>query len=201
MLRPILTGVTAYISTGLDYLVILMIIFSRVKPQDRWLVLIGDFIGTLILVGSSLALAFFLGFVPTPWVLGLLGLIPIYLGIKLGLQGDDDDVAAVERRVSQPRGLIASVVLITVATCGADNIGIYVPLFTTVAASQILLILITFAGMVVVFWELGFRLATLPVIAGVLEKWGRHLTVVVYILLGGYILWDNGTIHQLLRWL
>ncbi|ARQ93298.1 cadmium resistance transporter [Levilactobacillus brevis] len=201
MLRPILTGVTDYISTGLDYLVILMIIFSRVKPQDRWLVLIGDFIGTLILVGSSLALAFFLGFVPTPWVLGLLGLIPIYLGIKLGLQGDDDDVAAVERRVSQPRGLIASVVLITVATCGADNIGIYVPLFTTVAASQIPLILITFAGMVVVFWELGFRLATLPVIAGVLEKWGRHLTVVVYILLGGYILWDNGTIHQLLRWL
>ncbi|MGV7366353.1 cadmium resistance transporter, partial [Mycobacterium kansasii] len=67
MLRPILTGVTDYISTGLDYLVILMIIFSRVKPQDRWLVLIGDFIGTLILVGSSLALAFFLGFVPTPW--------------------------------------------------------------------------------------------------------------------------------------
>ncbi|WP_354631209.1 cadmium resistance transporter [Levilactobacillus brevis] len=67
--------------------------------------------------------------------------------------------------------------------------------------SQIPLILITFAGMVVVFWELGFRLATLPVIAGVLEKWGRHLTVVVYILLGGYILWDNGTIHQLLRWL
>ena len=201
MLRPILTGVTAYISTGLDYLVILMIIFSRVKPQDRWLVLIGDFIGTLILVGSSLTLAFFLGFVPTPWVLGLLGLIPIYLGIKLGLQGDDDDVAAVERRVSQSRGLMASVVLITVATCGADNIGIYVPLFTTVATSQIPLILITFAGMVVVFWELGFRLATLPVIAGVLEKWGRHLTVVVYILLGGYILWDNGTIHQLLRWL
>lgn len=201
MLQPILTGVTAYISTGLDYLVILMIIFSRVKPQDRWLVLIGDFIGTLILVGSSLALAFFLGFVPTPWVLGLLGLIPIYLGIKLGLQGDDDDVAAVERRVSQPRGLIANVVLITVATCGADNIGIYVPLSTTVATSQIPLILITFAGMVVVFWELGFRLATLPVIAGVLEKWGRHLTVVVYILLGGYILWDNGTIHQLLRWL
>ena len=201
MLRPILTGVTAYISTGLNYLVILMIIFSRVKHQDRWLVLIGDFIGTLILVGSSLALAFFLGFVPTPWVLGLLGLIPIYLGIKLGLQGDDDDVAAGERRVSQPRGLIANVVLITVATCGADNIGIYVPLFTTVAASQIPLILITFAGMVVVFWELGFRLATLPVIAGVLEKWGRHLTVVVYILLGGYILWDNGTIHPLLRWL
>ncbi|MBY7145498.1 cadmium resistance transporter, partial [Levilactobacillus brevis] len=138
MLRPILTGVTAYISTGLDYLVILMIIFSRVKPQDRWLVLIGDFIGTLILVGSSLTLAFFLGFVPTPWVLGLLGLIPIYLGIKLGLQGDDDDVAAVERRVSQPRGLIASVTLITVATCGADNIGIYVPLFTTVATRDCL---------------------------------------------------------------
>jgi len=198
MYKTILTGVTAYISTGLDYLVILMVIFGRVKHQDRWLVLIGDFLGTIVLVGSSLALAFFLGFVPAPWLLGLLGLIPIFLGIKLWVQGDDDDEAAIASKVTDPKSLIGSVALITMATCGADNVGIYVPLFTTVATNEIPLILVTFAVMVVIFWELGYRLACLPKVAAVLDRQGRYITVAVYILLGLYILWDNGTVQHLL---
>jgi len=122
-MKTILTGVTAYISTGLDYLIILMVIFGRVKHQDRWLVLIGDFLGTIILVGSSLAISFFLGFVPAPWLLGFLGLIPIYLGIKLWVAGDDDDTDDIAAKVADPKRLIWSVALITMATCGADNVG------------------------------------------------------------------------------
>ncbi|MFC6206809.1 cadmium resistance transporter [Levilactobacillus tongjiangensis] len=198
MVKTILTGVTAYISTGLDYLIILMVIFSRVKHQDRWLVLVGDFVGTIVLVGSSLILALVLGFVPAPWLLGLLGLIPIYLGLKLWFQGDDDDTAEIANRVTNPQSLIMSVAVITMATCGADNVGIYVPLFTTVEPAAIPLILLTFAVMVVLFWEIGYRLACLPKVATVLEKQGRYLTIAVYILIGLYILWDNGTFAHFL---
>ncbi|KRK37371.1 cadmium resistance transporter [Levilactobacillus parabrevis] len=197
MLKTILTGVTAYISTGLDYLIILMVIFGRVKHQDRWLVLVGDFLGTTVLVGSSLIVAFFLGFVPAPWLLGLLGLIPIYLGIKLWVQGDDDDAGEIAAKVAKPQSLIWNVALITVATCGADNIGIYVPIFTTVAPATIPLILLTFAVMVILFWEIGYRLACLPKVAEVLEKQGRYITIAVYLLIGLYILWDSGTIQHL----
>ena len=198
MVKTILTGVTAYISTGLDYLIILMVIFSRVKHQDRWLVLVGDFVGTIVLVGSSLILALVLGFVPAPWLLGLLGLIPIYLGLKLWFQGDDDDTAAIANQVTNPQSLIMSVAVITMATCGADNVGIYVPLFTTVEPAAIPVILLTFAVMVVLFWEIGYRLACLPKVATVLEKQGRYLTIAVYILIGLYILWDNGTFAHFL---
>lgn len=198
MLKTILTGVTAYVSTGLDYLIILMVIFSRVKHQDRWLVLVGDFVGTIVLVGSSLILALVLGFVPAPWLLGLLGLIPIYLGLKLWFQGDDDDTAAIANQVTNPQSLIMSVAVITMATCGADNVGIYVPLFTTVEPAAIPVILLTFAVMVVLFWEIGYRLACLPKVATVLEKQGRYLTIAVYILIGLYILWDNGTFAHFL---
>ncbi|WP_341780341.1 cadmium resistance transporter [Levilactobacillus sp. HBUAS70063] len=198
-MKTILTGVTAYISTGLDYLIILMVIFGRVKHQDRWLVLIGDLLGTTVLVGSSLAIAFFLGFVPASWLLGLLGLIPIYLGIKLWFQGDDDDTDAIANKVARPQGLIGSVALITMATCGADNVGIYVPIFTTVAPSTIPLILATFAVMVVIFWEIGYRLACLPKVADVLEKQGRYITIAVYILIGLYIMADSGTFQHLIQ--
>ncbi|KRO04491.1 permease, cadmium resistance protein [Levilactobacillus paucivorans] len=176
-----------------------MVIFGRVKHEDRWLVLIGDFLGTIALVGCSLAIAFFLGFVPAPWLLGLLGLIPIFLGIKLWVAGDDDDTDAIAAKVADPKRLIGSVALITIATCGADNVGIYVPLFTTVAPSTIPLILLTFAVMVVIFWEIGYRLACLPKVADILEKEGRYITVVVYILIGLYILWDSGTVPHLIH--
>lgn len=199
MIKTILTGVTAYISTGLDYLIILMVIFGRVKRQDRWLVLAGDFLGTIVLVGGSLAIAFFLGFVPAPWLLGLLGLIPIYLGIKLWVQGDDDDPDAIANKVASPKGLIGNVALITMATCGADNVGIYVPIFTTVAPTTIPLILLTFAVMVVIFWEIGYRLACIPRVAAVLEKQGRYITIAVYILIGLYIMGDSGTFQHLLQ--
>ncbi|TGD19863.1 CadD family cadmium resistance transporter [Levilactobacillus suantsaiihabitans] len=199
MMKTILTGVTAYISTGLDYLIILMVIFARVKHQDRWLVLIGDFLGTIVLVGSSLLIAFFLGFVPAPWLLGFLGLIPIYLGIKLWVQGDDDDTDAIAAKVANPKRLIGQVALITMATCGADNVGIYVPIFTTVAPNTIPLILLTFAVMVVIFWEIGYRLACLPKVSDVLEREGRYITVAVYILIGLYIMYDSGTFQHLLR--
>ncbi|MCH4124350.1 MAG: cadmium resistance transporter [Levilactobacillus sp.] len=199
MMKTILTGVTAYISTGLDYLIILMVIFARVKHQDRWLVLIGDFLGTIVLVGSSLLIAFFLGFVPAPWLLGFLGLIPIYLGIKLWVQGDDDDTDAIAAKVANPKRLIGQVALITMATCGADNVGIYVPIFTTVAPNTIPLILLTFAVMVVIFWEIGYRLACLPKVADILEREGRYITVAVYILIGLYIMYDSGTFQHLLR--
>ena len=41
---------------------------------------------TLIVV--SLFFAFVLNYVPEKWILGLLGLIPIYLGIKVAIYDD-----------------------------------------------------------------------------------------------------------------
>jgi len=49
--------------------------------------------------------------VPQTWILGLLGIIPMIMGINCNT------------------GTIINVTIITITTCGADNIGIYVPLF------------------------------------------------------------------------
>ena len=49
---------------------------------------IGQYLGSVILILVSLFLAFVLNYVPEKWVLGLLGLIPIYLGIKVAIYDD-----------------------------------------------------------------------------------------------------------------
>ncbi|WPQ30013.1 cadmium resistance transporter [Lacticaseibacillus paracasei] len=144
MLNDIVTGVTAYIATSLDYVVILMIIFGTVAREDRRLVYFGDLFGTGILVAASLLMAFVLKLVPEEWILGLLGLIPIGMGLKLLLFGEDDDDSVITERMGRQTNVVLNVAIITIATCGTDNIGIYVPMFAQMFITSTGTVLIVF---------------------------------------------------------
>ncbi|WP_048000730.1 cadmium resistance transporter [Lactiplantibacillus herbarum] len=199
MQTAIFTGITAYISTSIDYLIILMVIFGSINHKDRWLVYWGDLLGTAVLVIASLIMAFVLGFVPQEWLLGLLGLIPIFMGIRLLIVGESDDDEIVEDQIKKRRNLIINVAVITIATCGADNIGIYVPIFTQATTSSLIIILLTFLVMLTLFCYIGYLLIKIPKVADILERYGMYITAIVYIGLGGYIIWESGTFQQLLR--
>ncbi|APX73278.1 permease [Companilactobacillus allii] len=195
MLKSILTGVTAYISTSIDYLIVLMVIFGTIGNNRKWSVYLGDIFGTSILVGISLILTFFVGFVPQKWLLGMLGIIPILMGLKLLIIGESDD-DEVEKGMKRHTNVVLSVALITVATCGADNIGIYVPIFVQSNWSQIIVIIITFFFMLSLFCYIGYLLGRVPKVAGILERFGKYITSVVYILIGMGILIESGSISH-----
>lgn len=198
MLTLIFSGVTAYISTSIDYLVILMLIFCRASSKnERLTVYLGDLLGTSVLVIISLILAFVLHFIPATWLLGILGLIPIIMGMKLIVNGEENTDTVVNQKLNARRGFLLNVAMITIATCGADNIGIYVPFFVTLSVSGILIVLLTFTVMLTIFCYLGYLLAKVPVIAKSLEKYGRWITAAVYILLGLYIMFESGTFNKL----
>ena len=64
-------------------------IFARANTRKEYRdIYIGQYLGSVILILVSLFLAFVLNYVPEKWVLGLLGLIPIYLGIKVAIYDD-----------------------------------------------------------------------------------------------------------------
>jgi len=197
--KIILSGATAYISTSIDYLIILMLIFSQVRShKQRWAVYFGDLLGTGTLVLAALILAFILHLVPAEWVLGILGIIPILMGLKLLIKGEEDTDDIVHETISSQRGLMLNVATITIATCGADNIGIYVPFFVTLSPSAIVIVLLTFLVMLTLFFIAGYSLVKVPIIAGILEKYGRWLTAAVYILIGLYIMVESGTLTKFL---
>lgn len=61
-------------------------IFARAKTRKEYRdIYIGQYLGSIILILVSLFLAYVLNYVPEKWILGLLGLIPIYLGIKVAI--------------------------------------------------------------------------------------------------------------------
>jgi len=195
MFKTIISAATAYISTSLDYLLILMVIFARRK--QFWPIYLGDIVGTSVLVAVSLLLAFFAGFIPQAWALGFLGLIPIGLGIW-GFVHEEEE-PDVEAQVGTHASIVWEVALITISTCGADNIGIYVPFFAPMPAANITISLIVFFIMMTLFCWLASRLGLLPGLAKVLDRYGATLTSILYILIGLYVLWDAGTIQHFIN--
>lgn len=199
MIKDILTGVTAYISTSIDYLIVLMVVFAMVPKNKRILVYFGDIVGTTVLVSASLMIALVLKSVPDEWILGLLGLIPIAMGIKLIVAGAADDEDVIQKQINNRHGVILNVAFITIATCGADNIGIYVPIFTQLSVASLIVVLLTFVVMMTLFALLGYLLVCLPTVAKIFDRWGTLVTIIVYIGLGIYILFESGTIQHFIN--
>src|SRR3712207_1916009 len=90
LVTAIPTGITAFIATNIDDLVILLLFFSQVSATFRRRhIVIGQYLGFAALVIASLP-GFFGGLVlPRHWI-GLLGLVPIAFGISRLLNGDND---------------------------------------------------------------------------------------------------------------
>lgn len=201
MLQNILSALAVYISTSIDYLFILLIIFSQnhTKKGLRQ-IFFGQYLGTGILVAISLFAAYVLNFIPQDWIIGLLGLIPIYLGIRVAFVGEEEEeeVEVVEKLGSRGTNrLFWTVSLITIAS-GGDNLGIYIPFFTSLSFSEIVTSLIVFAISVAVLCYISYKFAKISFVSETLEKYERIIVPIVFIGLGIFIMIENGTIQTIL---
>ena len=200
MLQTILSAIAVYISASIDSLFILLIIFSQSQTKrDLREIYFGQYLGTGILVAVSLFAAYVLNSIPQDWIIGLLGLIPIYLGIRVAMgseeEAEEDEV--VEKLGSRGSNrLFWAVALITIAS-GGDNLGIYIPYFTALSVSEIILVLVVFAISIAVLCYISYRLAKISFVAETLEKYERIIVPIVFIGLGIFIMLENGTIQTL----
>ncbi|HFQ6369833.1 TPA: CadD family cadmium resistance transporter [Streptococcus pneumoniae] len=200
--QTIISAIGVYISTSIDYLIILIILFAQLSQnKQKWHIYAGQYLGTGLLVGASLVAAYVVNFVPEEWMVGLLGLIPIYLGIRFAIVGEDaeeEEEEIIERlEQSKANQLFWTVTLLTIAS-GGDNLGIYIPYFALLDWSQTLVALLVFVIGIIIFCEISRVLSSIPLIFETIEKYERIIVPLVFILLGLYIMYENGTIETFL---
>lgn len=200
--QTIISAIGVYISTSIDYLIILIILFAQLSQnKQKWHIYAGQYLGTGLLVGASLVAAYVVNFVPEAWMVGLLGLIPIYLGIRFAIvgEGEEDEEEEIIERLEQSKAnqLFWTVTLLTIAS-GGDNLGIYIPYFASLDWSQILVALIVFAIGIIISCELSRVLSSIPLISETIEKYERIIVPLVFIPLGLYIMYESGTIETFL---
>ncbi|WP_345773301.1 CadD family cadmium resistance transporter [Streptococcus mitis] len=195
MIQNIVTSIILYSGTAVDLLIILMLFFAKRKSRkDIINIYLGQFLGSVSLIFLSLLFAFVLNYIPSKEILGLLGLIPIFLGLKVLLLGDSDGEAIAKDGLRKDnKNLIFLVAMITFASCGADNIGVFVPYFTTLNLANLIVTLLTFLVMIYLLVFSAQKLAQVPSVGETLEKYSRWFIAVVYLGLGIYILIENNS--------
>jgi len=203
--QTIISAIGVYISTSIDYLIILIILFAQLSQnKQKWHIYAGQYLGTGLLVGASLVAAYVVNFVPEAWMVGLLGLITIYLGIRFAIvgEGEEEEEEEIIERLEQSKAnqLFWTVTLLTIAS-GGDNLGIYIPYFASLDWSQTLVALLVFAIGIIIFCELSRVLSSIPLISETIEKYERIIVPLVFIPLGLYIMYESGTIETFLNFI
>ena len=207
----ILAGVTSFAATNIDDIVILMLFFAQVNASFRPRhIVVGQYLGFAALIVASLP-GFFGGLIVPKAIIGLLGLVPIAIGIShlVKKEHDDNEVQAVSgefsRESNSPVSKLANlfnpqifnVAAVTVAN-GGDNIGIYLPLFASSDLRSLAVILAVFLVMVGVWSYAAYWLTRQRAIASILTRYTKAVVPFVLIGLGIFILIDSGT-YRLLK--
>lgn len=201
LLTPLMAGFTAFTATNLDDIVILLLFFSQVNAIfQRRHIIAGQYLGFTALVLVSLPSFFGSMLLPRPWI-GLLGIVPIAIGISRLLNPDTEEETGKDEPHSIP--LLSSVLspqtysvaAVTFAN-GGDNVGIYMPLFASSNWQSLLVILGVFFLMVGVWCYTADQLTKVPAIAETLTRYGNPLIPFVLIGLGSLILVDSHTLEN-----
>lgn len=181
MLKVIGIALVAFASTNLDDLFLGMLCFAAAQTRKaRIAVVLGKYLGIGVLIGVSLFAAIGLR-VFIERYLWFLGLVPILLGIRA--------IFAKEEEMRSAIGVIPTA-LLTVGS-GADNIGVYLPLFAGMDGMQTAVTVGIFFLMTGVWSALSCKITDLPAVQKMLKRHRNWIIPTVYLLLGGYVLLEG----------
>jgi cadmium resistance protein CadD (predicted permease) len=187
-----IVAIAAFAATDIDDLFLLMMFFSRIYPARQ--VVIGQHLGIGALVSVSIIGSLIALVIPT-YIIGLLGMVPIAIGIKELIDTKKDESPSMQtiKRKRKNRSYLAflTVAAVTISN-GGDNIGVYVPLFSKYStAGQITMVTAIFITMTAVWCIIAYYLVNHPLLASRVRRIGNIIMPFALIGLGIYILIDS----------
>lgn len=193
----------AFATTNIDDIFILLVLFSQVRTEvlrkeDRAVrekamrkklyIAIGQYVGFSMIIFLSIVGSLSSFFIPVSWI-GVLGFVPIYMGVKglFSLRSNKSN-----KVIDKASSSLFKVAAITLAN-GADNI----PMFTSQSLEANIVTLIIFFCMIAIWCSISYTLLRAPILAKVLERNCHIIVPIVLIGLGMFILFRSNTIELL----
>jgi cadmium resistance protein CadD (predicted permease) len=180
--------------TNIDDMLVLAVFFGQAGGARAAAVrvVIGQYLGFGAILVASVLGALGAGLLPES-AIPYLGLLPLLLGLRAAWKvwrehrtGGDED--------SGPEGTGAGMFQVAAVTFanGGDNIGVYVPVFAVAGTGGMIGYVVVFLIGVAVWCALGWFLASRPLVAKALSRWGHLVLPVVLIGIGLVILIEGG---------
>ena len=171
---------------GRDVL-ILTILYTQVqKSKNIFQIIIGQYLGLGILIILSILGSIGTHFFPGKYI-GLWGFLPLFLGLRTlilycGKKSDEEFQHTMQIPLHIP------MIMFLTLSNGADNIAVYIPLFSSCTASETTIILISFFLLIGVWCYLGYLLSTHRHLKQLILKYQNILVPFILIFLGISIL-------------
>lgn len=187
-------AIVLFASSNIDDIFVLLSFFAN-KRYRAHQIIIGQYLGIAALVLVSI-MASMISLIFTPAYVGLLGLLPILIGLKklYDLRRGQEDETKSLKMVGF--GNIMAVAVVTIAN-GGDNIGIYTPVFANSSASAITVTIVVFTIMTAWWLLIAHWLVNHPALKAPIQKFCHIITPLVLIAIGGYILYRSGSLSLL----
>jgi cadmium resistance protein CadD (predicted permease) len=181
-------GTGAFVASNIDDTFMLMLLFSSANLLARD-VTIGQFLGIALLVIVSTSAALLILVMPL-FIIGLMGFIPIGIGVKRLIQ--HQEISKTNNQNKKIASLsFLSVAGITVAN-GGDDIGVFTPLFAKYNTSfEVTILVILFMLLTGVWCFLTYYFIRRPLMASRMNYLSQIISPFVLIGIGVYILLDS----------
>lgn len=190
MLEVVFKALISFISTNMDDIFVLMILYAQVSSKKGWIrIIAGQYLGTYLLTGMSILGAFGTHQLPSKYI-GLLGIIPIFLGVRTWITYKRSAKEETDSTQENASISVLGVTLFTI-TNGADNIGVYIPVFSRYSMTELVLTSLVFGVMIALWCLIGFKLANYPFIKNKIQKYQHIIVPSVLIALGLLIILEN----------
>jgi cadmium resistance protein CadD (predicted permease) len=182
------TGVTAFVASNIDDTFVLILLFSTPGLLVRNIIL-GQFLGIGVLVLISSFAAFLALAVPL-FVIGLMGFIPIILGIKRLLELQEAPIK--KKEILKTDHLSILFVSAVTISNGGDDIGVFTPLFAKYNTPAEVTILVILLMVVTGLWCVStFYFIKHPFVVSRVKYFTRIITPFALIGIGVYIILDS----------
>ena len=196
MIEIVGIGVVVFASAHIDDLFVIAAFFADRKLKRIWVVS-GQVAGTAVLVTVSAVAAQLAVDMDGKWV-ALVGFVPLLLGVRkliaLRKGREDDDVEGSRKRLQGHMAgklLRAQVLAITAIAIsnGADDLGLYIPLFAS-SLAQLTSYAAIFLVMSAVWCGIAYLFVHNPLLGRPLRRYGHAMLPFVLICVGLFVLRD-----------
>jgi cadmium resistance protein CadD (predicted permease) len=184
----------AFVGTNVDNAAVTVAMIAAAPPARAKRIALGQVIGFVVLVIAAIAMAVLLFEIPTR-IIGLLGLVPLALGLRglVALRHPEERSRVARRAVGS--GVLAATV-ITIGA-GGDNLAVYIPLFRVARFGGTAGSLLVFALGEVLLTFFVLRAGRHPRVRNAVTAIGAFAAPILYCAIGILVLAEAGTLSFL----
>ncbi|CAK8054813.1 cadmium resistance transporter [Eupransor demetentiae] len=178
-----------FFAVNLDFFIMLLFLLKKYPFRS---VLLAYLVGNILLMTLSFGAGQILETFMPEWLLGILGLIPIYLALR-----DDDD----EEGGSRASSPFLAVLGTYLSVCAGCNLSIFLPVLLGESLATFGETILYIGALTIIIVFILKRVNQNKWVTATIDKYGEKLMRICYILIGLYVLYDSGFLAHVFAWI